>query len=818
MRKQSNIRKLEEEIKRLRQELDDYKAIANLGHWQLNLTTGNFKFSDEVNKLLEINCSDCDNPYEQKMSIIHPDDKADVKNAIGDILKNQKHGVVEYRVIVRNNTIRYIREWIFVAHDVNGNPIHISGILTDYTAQKLNEIALVSSERKFRGLLNNTSDAVSVTDSKGHIIYGNPSFIKMLGYNNLDDIIDLPASDFMAYNEFKVFYRKLVKGGNIKNYKAELLRKDGRKLYVLISSKIIYAEKVKEPVVESFIKDITESKEAGLKIIRHNKHLERLINITQIKTSGTKELIDLALKEGIELTGSELGFIDLYNPKTGTLTLHAWSGAAMGKSRLFKKQVQLQVEEASIWDEIIRSKKPYIINNFSIESIWGKVVRDIRFGIRKYLLVPVTLDNKIVAITSMVNKKTDYDETDAQQLALLMDTIWKRLEKQKINDDLVKAREKAEEADKLKSAFLANMSHEIRTPLNTIVGFANLLSESGMSTEEMDYHVKLINQGASQLSQIINDIMDISKIETGQVSVKYSTVNIKNLINQTIQLFSTQVEEKKVAITSNLKEEEIIIKTDEHKLQQVVNNLVSNAIKFTAQGEISISAYNKEDDLIIEVKDTGIGIPLQEQGKIFDHFRTGEVDLKKKYSGAGLGLPISKGLIELMNGKIWVESAPGKGSSFYISVPYQKPKKETGRHQPNHNLGLAGRTILIAEDETFNFYFLEKLLKGAEIIHAPNGKRAVELVKENPSIDLILMDIKMPLMDGFEAARIIKGIAPGIPIIAQSAFATSNEINKAKELGFEYYITKPINSNHLMQTIYEALAKVNPPKSKKQIL
>lgn len=379
-------------------------------------------------------------------------------------------------------------------------------------------------------------------------------------------------------------------------------------------------------------------------------------------------------------------------------------------------------------------------------------------------------------------------------------------ERKQAKQELVIAKDKAEESDRLKSAFLANMSHEIRTPMNGILGFAGLLKEPGLNSEDQQKYIQIIEKSGARMLNIINDIVDISKIESGQMELSISETNTNKQIEFIYNFFKPEVEKRGIQFSfiNSLPDNEAIIKTDREKIYAILSNLVKNAIKFTKKGFIEIG-YNKIDDYLeFFVKDSGEGIPDEKQQIIFERFRQSSESITRNYEGAGLGLSIAKGYIEMLGGKIWVESEFGIGSVFHFTIPYTSEN----RPKPIMNDGsaeiatdnqfhpeISGLKILVVEDdessEMFLFTVLNKYCK--EIINARNGFESIEICRNNPDIDLVLMDIRMPEMDGYEATRQIREFNKECVIIAQTAFALSGDREKAIDAGCNDYIPKPID-------------------------
>ena len=382
-------------------------------------------------------------------------------------------------------------------------------------------------------------------------------------------------------------------------------------------------------------------------------------------------------------------------------------------------------------------------------------------------------------------------------------------EKKKMLDDLLQAKEKAEESDRLKTEFLHNISHEVRTPMNAIIGFAEMLNNTDLSDEKRNYFTQVINQSSNRLLAIITNIIAISTIESGQEKVREREVNLNTILKNVKEELKFNVLEGNVKLdyTTTLSDYDATIITDETKLVQILLHLTNNALKFTTQGYVRYGYRLKENFLEFFIEDTGVGISEEKHKLIFERFRQAESNTAQEYGGTGLGLSISKAYIELLGGTIWLESRPGKGSIFYFSLPYKKkiqPKETTSQNNISKTDNFKKtKTVLIAEDEDFNFQLIVEILSGLKVnlLRATNGAEAVELCKTFKAIDLIVMDIKMPIMNGYEATRMIKEFNPELPIIAQTAFAFEGDKIKAFEAGCCDYISKPFNKHNFIELI-----------------
>jgi signal transduction histidine kinase/ActR/RegA family two-component response regulator len=391
-------------------------------------------------------------------------------------------------------------------------------------------------------------------------------------------------------------------------------------------------------------------------------------------------------------------------------------------------------------------------------------------------------------------------------------------DRKKEEAELIRAKEQAEESDRLKSAFLANMSHEIRTPMNGILGFTELLREPNLTSDEQKDYIQTIQISGARMLNTINNIVDISKVESGLTKVDINETNLNQKIEFTYKFFKPEVEIKGLQFLykNGLPSDKAIIKTDNEKIYAVLTNLVKNAIKFTYDGSIEFGYQKKGDYLEFFVKDTGIGIPKKQHQVIFERFRQGSESYSRGYEGSGLGLSIAKSYIKMLGGEIWLESEEGRGSTFYFTIPYNAVSEENTKiintdSTEYKEVPLKDLKILIVEDDEISYSLLTRTLQKItkEVLHVITGVEAVEACRNNPDLDLVLMDIRMPNMDGNEATSQIRQFNKDLIIIAQTAYAFSGDKEKAIESGCNDYISKPINKTLLFELIKKHCKKIS---------
>ncbi len=403
------------------------------------------------------------------------------------------------------------------------------------------------------------------------------------------------------------------------------------------------------------------------------------------------------------------------------------------------------------------------------------------------------------------NKKLTKDLNETNEELVLINEELKLT-----NEKLTIAKNKAEESDRLKSAFFSNISHEIRTPMNGIIGFARILNMPDVSDDKKRKYRDIIIDSSEQLLHIISDIVEVSQLAASKVKLNVAEVNISSLLSGLITLYEDKTYENvSLSLTNEMSPKENMVISDELKLNKILSNLIDNGIKYTQEGFVHVSCKRIDDKIIFQVEDSGIGINPDVQEIIFEQFRQEDENLAREYGGLGIGLCIVKENVELMNGFIQLESKKGEGSTFIFGVPYKPAPDTNDIPEKNKNLLQQEYTVLIVEDELVNYFYIETVLAdmnlNIKIVGATNGQEAVEICKENKTIHLVLMDIKMPVLNGIEATKQIKAFRKNLPIIAQTAYTSIEDIEKAKLAGCDDFINKPMDLTVLGNIIHKYL-------------
>ena len=562
-----------------------------------------------------------------------------------------------------------------------------------------------------------------------------------------------------------------------------------------------------EPIRAEIIKLKTEGKHQEAIYLaqgEQKKHVEMLFEKTKIMTDFAKNKADQVYEEISKSEKSTSSIIfALFSLSLVLSTIIAFYISRSISSPTNK--FILEIEKLYKREDII------LPGDLSEPEVFSIIVKELSTAFNKLESFNQQLEQQVKVRTRELQ--------DSQEQLINQNEEFSSLNKEylKQNIDLKKAIQKAEESDRLKSAFLANMSHEIRTPMNGILGFSGLLQKEGISAGEKAKYIEIINNSGEQLLALINDIIDISKIEARQVQLNIQDENINAILDKLVSQFEIELikrnkKDLQLIVKKGLEDPESNIKVDGVRLNQILMNLIGNAIKFTETGTIEFGYKKLEKySLLFYVKDTGLGLSEVDKQIIFDRFRQADNAKRKNTGGTGLGLSISEGLLKLMGGKIWVQSRLGEGSTFFFTIPFQQVPMVSQQEELNllatPNFDWSQKKFLVVDDMDLVYLYITEILKGtrAKHIHAKTGLDAVKLISEDPDIDLILMDIQLPDIDGFEATRRIKA-KKEVPIIAQTAYAMQSDKDKALAAGCDGYIAKPLNKSELFELIEKNLS------------
>lgn len=844
-------KKAVDELKTRNLILQRTEKIAQVGSWEWEIGTDTVIWSDELFNFFRLDPKMGTPKYAAHDKLFTAESKIKEEEAVKRCIQTGKPFKIDLEIKRSDGETGYCTSWGFLQKDENGKPERLFGSFQDITDRKkvedqlkaLNQqllaneqqlraanqqlqaseqelqaanqqlkanekqlraavmqlqaseqqlraanLQLIASENELRSsketaerYLNIASEIILSLDTNGNIILMNESGHKLLGYE-AGQLIGQNWFDTCVPQKHREAIRNIfvqtIKNeiDNITHYESIIENKSGELKTILWHNSVLKDKSGKITGVLSSGEDISERVKTELDLLQAKNHVE----ISEERFRKSQEAGHIGSWE--------------FNLKTGEF----W-GSDEGK-RIYNLDLDKKGFPVEDVMEIVAEKDREKVNQAMIDLVSKNKAYDIIFEI-----TPKNTSEKKI-INSIAELHKDKNGVPHKVSGVLLDiTLQKEIE-----DNLIDAKEKAEEADRLKSAFLANMSHEIRTPMNGILGFTDLLQEPSLSGEEQQKYINIIQKSGNRMLNTVNNLIDISKIETGQMEVTLNEVNISNELENQFHFFQAAAENKgiKLTLTNALPESCNLILTDAHKFNSILTNLIKNALKYTDEGFIHLACIKKDSFIEFSVNDSGIGVPEDRQKAIFDRFIQADIADTRALEGSGLGLTISKAYAEMMGGKLWMKSEEGVGSTFYFTIPLphvstKKPAYSMEEKITQENLSIKKLTILVAEDDEVSFQHLAIILKdiSKEIIHAENGIEAVDLCKQNQGIDLVLMDIKMPGIDGYEATKRIRAFDKEVIIMAQTAFALTGDYEKAIDAGCNDYVSKPISKKDLILKI-----------------
>jgi PAS domain S-box-containing protein len=650
---------------------------------------------------------------------------------------------------------------------------YVVAFVRDITERKNAEQAILSSQEEYKKIFENVMDIFYEASLDGKLLNVTPSVERITKYKR-EDLIGQPMVVFYYDQSVRQpLLRELRSKGQIRDFELDVKDIDGSPVPCCLNSRLICDENGQPERIVGSLTDLRHRKEAETRIRQLSTALEQ--SPVSVIITDTDTRIIYVNDTFTRFSGLELDEVIGTNP-----------------FEITRGQIPVKKYE-DLWE------------NVRLGKIWRG---ELEYGMK---------DGKKVWLSVTVSPIFDENEQVTNFVGILEEITKRKIYEQ----DLKRAKEQAEKSDRLKSAFLANMSHEIRTPMNAILGFSSLLKEEDIDLEQSNYYIDIINSKGKDLMRIISDIIDISRIEAGDLLVRVEPLEIFEFMRD---IYEEYKEDNQIKTRPNLQirlyipenEQPVIVNTDPARLKQIFVNLIHNAIKFTPEGYIEIGFdLLPQNKIRLFVRDTGIGIAQEKQKLIFDRFRQIDESHTREFGGTGLGLSICKNLVEKMGSELTVKSLVGQGSDFQFTMKYSdteesipapvhvSEKKEGEGSKPDPDL--KGRKILIVEDDGSSYLFLETLLRrhNPEIFWAKTGRRAIELLKKEVNIDLILMDIRMPEMDGLDTTRKIRKIYPDLPIIAQTAYAQISDRKMALDCGCNDYISKPIEATELNAILFK---------------
>ena len=784
-------RRIRQNEQQLRIVLENSKDII----YSIRYSTGTFEYvSPVIREILGYPDSSFRNqPPETLFSLMHPDDIRQYGKYWQDIIDLEEKDIflfeIGYRLKDKDGNYHWMSENNKLLKDESGHPLYRIGSIRDISELKNSDIALRNSEERLTLAIEATDQGLWDIDLENNTRYFSPRCFSILGYKPGEIAFTNETISSLIHPDEKEFLLKNMHSfsdpdKNMIYFEFRVRHKTGEFLWVLTRGKYIRRNEkgIATRIIGTFT-DITERKTFELTLKQKNEELQQTYEKLKASEENFKQLADNIVDLFWLLEGQKIIYLSSAFEKVTGIRREE----AMHDPECISRAIHPEDQQAHRFfgDPEILEKEEHITDQFRI-------------------LKP---DGSIRWIWSRIFPVYDHKGKLYRMAGIASDiTLQKELE-----SELRTAKDKAQESDMLKSTFLANISHEIRTPMNGIIGFAGLLTRTEINDDSRKKYIEIINKSSDQLLHIIDDLIDISKIEANQVQVVNNPCNINALLDEIHVFYSRELmkaEKKQIELVPiySLSNENSIIITDGMRLRQIIGNLMSNAIKFTDKGTIRFG-YDLEDKGQIKffVEDSGIGIDPAKSEIIFQPFRQVDEGDARKFGGAGLGLSISLGFVRMMQGKMWHESTPGKGTSFYFTLPYRSAAviEHTSESPQEMTRPLWNdKRILIVEDDDLNFEYLHAILEmtSIHIDRAIDGVQAVDMCKKE-KFDVVLMDIRIPKIDGLQATRKIREYGITFPVIAQTAFAMPNDRDKCLDAGCNDYISKPVNKNALIEVI-----------------
>ncbi len=692
---------------------------------------------------------------------VHPDDVEKVNKKLKDSLENKQFFQDEFRIIWPDQSIHWILSVGEYDFNEYGKAVRMRGTVSEITARKTIENSLIESENRFRTLLDKAPEGIFV-QVEGVLVFVNSALMTLLEAKSEKDLIGTSMMDVVAPQFHNAVFKRIEsqnKTGNASPLmEQEYITLKGRRVSVETTASPIKYEGKNTHVV--FVRDISQRK----------------IDEEQIR-----KLSAAVDQSPVSIVITDLnGSIEYFNPKFTELTGYNLNETKGKTPNVLKSGFTTDEEYKNLWDTIKSG------------NVWKGEFKNVK------------KDGTIYWESAFISPVRNFSGEISHYIAVKEDIS----EKKQILHELIDAKNKAEEANVLKSHFLTNMSHEIRTPMNGILGFLELLKDVDLTSNEREEYIDIINKSGLRLLDTINDIIEMSRIESGNLNKDEQNVNVKEILEDLYMFFKPQTDQKGVllipAFQNQIQKLQLI--TDRIKFESILTNLIKNAIKFTDKGFIELGVHTHSDSVVFYVKDTGRGIPKDRQDAIFERFIQADLKNTRGHEGSGLGLSISKAYVQLLDGKIWVESLEGQGTTFFFSLPYDFIEEDNITHNnPSDSLQLDDSHIhvLVVEDEEDNFQYLNIVLTkmGIYVERAINGKDAIKRLKQKHNFSFVLMDIKLPDISGIEVTKEIRKFNTQTPIIAQSAYLVSGYKDSYLNDGFNDYLMKPIKKESIQSIV-----------------
>ena len=805
-----------ESIERSEQRLAQAQQVAHIGSWEWNVMTNEVIWSDEEYRLFGFAPGAFAASYDRFIASGHPDDRPLTLAWINAGVTEKESSQLEHRIVRPDGEVRVLHSQATTILDGSGNVLRLVGTSQDITERKAAEKAVQEAQEKYRSIFEHSDNGIFQNTPEGRFLSANPALARMLGFDSPEELIrergDIERQSY-ANPELRHKYKEaLEENGFITGFEYEVHRKDGSRIWVSESSRIVRDAEGRALYYEGSVQDITEGKRA-------ETERQVISEIVQgvITTTNLGELLELAQRSIGRLLYAENCFVGLHDAETDLIHFELWVDKC--DSVPPPQPLSNGFTRSSY---VLRTGQPLLLTKELEERLFEKgAVAQSGSASASWLGVPLRTPARTIGVLAVQHyeKEGAYSQRDLEFLSSVGDQIALAIERKRAEVELRLAKEAAEAANRTKSEFLANMSHEIRTPMNGIIGMTDLALETELNRHQREY-LGMVKSSAHSLLGLINDILDFSKIEAGKLELESIDFSLRDCIAGMLKPLGVRADQKGLELVADISADvPDHLVGDPMRLRQILINLTDNAIKFTERGEVVVKVINQaapngESDLHFYIADTGIGIPAEKQSAIFEAFAQADGSTTRTYGGTGLGLSIASHLIHKMNGRIWIESKVGEGTTFHFTARLglrDTPAPAVKHADPRD---LAGLRALVVDDNAVNRRILREMLINWRMSPTlvESGQAGLEemlrAAKSDTAYQLVLLDAVMPEMDGFALAEKIKAqpeLADATVMMLTSAMPAGSAA-RCGALGIAGVLTKPVTQSELLDAILIAVS------------
>jgi PAS domain S-box-containing protein len=805
----------------LHQRLQKAQSVGRVGSWELDLAQRAMWASEEAFRIygLEINPAQS-LPLEQTQRIPLLEERPRLDLALKNLISGQAPYDLEFAIgRACDGAVRVVHSMAEVIADAQGRPIKVAGTIQDITERKQAEEALRESEARYRTLVEDSVDGIFVQRGS-RIVFANRRLYEMLGYEQ-GALVD--QEHWVLYHPD---YRELTRGRSqarlrgedvTSRYEVAALRRDGSSFPAEVSAKVITLSG--EAGIQVLVRDVTERKRAEQESRINSERLAALVRLNQLQDASLEQLAAFALEEGVRLTGSEIGYVAFANEDETVLTMHAWSESAMRACAVQDKPLTYFIRDTGLWGDPIRQRRPVITNDYQAANQAKKGLPAGHVEVRRHVGVPIFDGQRIVILAGLGNKAEEYDDNDVRQLTLLMEGMWRIVERQRADQDRLKLEAQLRQAQKMEAigTLAGGIAHDFNNILGVIMGFAELAQEMASQGEDNSKELGQVLSATERARRLVQQILTFGR----KVDADQRPLDLNRSLRQTLEMLRSTLP-RMIAIETHLAEDLGRIDADPVQMEQILLNLATNAADAMPQGgRLVIETRNVALDadycrlhpearsgphVLLMISDTGGGMDPRTVEQIFNPFFTTK-DIGK---GTGLGLSMVYGIVTAHGGSIQCYSEPGLGTTFKIYLPQRPdgapvPARETA--PPVEVAGGHERILLVDDEEALRELGAQTLAEmGYQVLTAASGEQALDIYRaQGREIGLVILDLGMPGMGGHRCLEAILALAPGAKVLIASGYSANGQVKASLQSGAAGFVAKPFRRLDLLLTVRDVL-------------